>query len=393
MAKNILITGGTGLVGQLLTEKLLDKGYTVSYLTRNKNGIGSLEYKTNTPLSQIIDGTDQELNTKALGKRLAQDLTVTNIDQFLDPQTGLPIQVERHEILLNKGHLLTKYDIESILESKISAVPVQKENAYIKLYQWDVSKNNIEEDAIKNADYIIHLAGAGVADESWTAARKKEIMDSRILSTKLLAEKIATVPNQVKAFIAASAVGYYGLDTGNNWQYEGMESQGKDFLTTVVKAWEAEIFKVKKIRTVAIRVGVVLSKEGGALEKIAQPVRLYVGAALGNGQQYISWIHASDLCEMFIKAIEDINMNGIYNGVAPQPITNEMLTKEIGKALGKPILPINVPAFVLKLMLGEMADIVLGGNRVSSEKIEKIGFKFQFTDVQAALKDLLYIYS
>lgn len=389
MTKNILITGGTGLVGQRLTEKLLAKGYTVSYLTRKKNGIDSLEYKTTLPLFETIEGTEAALSAKALGKRLAQDLTVTNIDQFSDPQTGLPMQVERHEILLNKGHLLTNYDIESILESKIPNILIQKENAYIKLYEWDIAKNYLEEDAIKNADYIIHLAGAGVADESWTVARKKEILESRTLSTRLLADKISTVPNKIKAFVSASAIGYYGLDTSNILQHENIESKGKDFLATVVKAWEAEIFKVKDIRTVAIRIGVVLSKKGGALEKIAQPVRLYAGAALGSGQQYIPWIHLDDLCEIFIKAVEDTALSGIYNGVAPQPVTNEVLTKEIGKALGKPILPINVPAFVLKLMLGEMAGIVLGGNRVSSGKIEKTGFRFQYIEVAKALKDLL----
>ncbi|TAH22549.1 MAG: TIGR01777 family protein [Cytophagales bacterium] len=297
--------------------------------------------------------------------------------------------MENHEVLLNKGHLITPYDIESILESKISYIPILKENAYIKLYEWDIAKSYIEEEAIKNADYIIHLAGAGVADESWTATRKKEILESRTLSTKLLAEKINTSQHQIKAFVSASAIGYYGLDTGNEWQYEAMESNGKDFLTSVVKAWENEIFKVGKTRTVAIRIGVVLSESGGALEKMAQPIRLYVGAALGSGHQYISWIHIDDLCEIFIKAIEDSNMSGIYNAAAPQPITNEGLTKAIGKALDKPILPINVPAFALKLMLGEMAAIVLGGNRVSAEKIEKTGFKFQFREIKEALKDLL----
>lgn len=389
MAKNILITGGTGLVGQRLTAKLLARGYTVSYLTRNRNGIGSLEYKTDTPLAEIIDGTEETLNTKALGKRLAQDLTVTNIDHFLDPQTGLPTQVEHHEVLLNKGHLITAYDVESILESKIPYISIQKENAYIKLYEWDISKNYIDEEAITNADYIIHLAGAGVADESWTAARKKEILESRTLSTKLLAEKINKGQHQVKAFVSASAIGYYGLDTGSEWQYEGTETKGKDFLTTVVKAWENEILKIQKARTVAIRIGVVLSERGGALEKMAQPVRLYVGAALGNGHQYVSWIHIDDLCEMFVKAIEDSTMSGIYNGVAPQPITNEALTKAIGKALEKPILPMNVPAFALKLLLGEMAAIVLGGNRVSAGKIEKTGFKFQFGEIKEALRNLL----
>jgi uncharacterized protein (TIGR01777 family) len=307
MATNVLISGGTGLVGQRLTDILLQKGYTVSYLTRNKKGFATF----------------------------------------------------------------------------------QKGNASIKLYAWNIKENFVEEEAIQKADYLVHLAGAGVADEKWTPLRKKEILESRTLSTQLLVDKINTIPNQIQAFVSASAIGYYGLDTGNTWQYENMESQAKDFLAEVVKAWEDAIFKTKEVRTVAIRIGVVLSKKGGALEKMAQPIRLYTGAALGSGLQYVSWIHIDDLCNIFIKALEDKQMSGIYNGVAPNPVTNEVLTKTIGKVLNRPILPVNVPAFALKLMLGEMAGIVLGGNRVSSEKIEKTGYSFKFKEINEAIKDLL----
>ena len=389
MNKNILITGGTGLVGQRLAEKLLAKGYTVSFLTRSKQGIDSLEFKTQFPLAEVVKGTEEDLIKFALGKRLARPITVTNIDKFIDRRTGEHKQTEEHEISLSKGHLITEYDIESILESEIKEIWIQKYNAYVKLYEWNVQQNYIEEGALKNIDYIIHLAGAGVAEENWTASRKREILESRTHSTKLLVESIKNIPNQIKAFISASAIGYYGMDTGNVWQKEDSKSQGNGFLAQVVQAWEQEIFKSEDVRTVAIRIGVVLAPKGGALEKMAQPVRLYAGAALARGIQYISWIHLDDLCEMFIKAIEDENMKGIYNGVAPEPVTNQMLTKAIGKTLGKPILPINVPEFALRLMLGEMADIVIGGNRVSAEKIEKAGFNFQFKDLAIALKDLL----
>jgi uncharacterized protein (TIGR01777 family) len=389
MTKNILITGGTGLVGQKLTDVLLAKGYNISYLTRNKKGIDSLEYKTETPLAERVEGTEEALKNKALGKRLAQELIVTNIDQFLDPKTGKVVQTERHEILLQKGHLITDYDIESILETNVPFVVIQKQNAYIKLYEWNIQTQTMEDDAIKNADYIIHLAGAGVADENWTVLRKKEIMESRTLSTMLLANKIEMLPNHIKAFVSASAIGYYGMDTGNAWQYESMETKADDFLTSVVKAWESAVFKIKNTRLVVLRIGVVLSQQGGALEKMSQPVRIYAGAALGNGLQYISWVHIADLCQMFVKAIEDEQMTGIYNAVAPQPVTNEVFTKAIGKTLDKPILPINVPNFALKLLLGEMAALVIGGNRVSSDKIEKTGFHFQFKEVNSALKDLL----
>lgn len=389
MNKHILISGGTGLIGQRLAEKLIVKGYNVAYLTRNKNGIDSLEVKTTFPLSEVVKGNEEDLRKNALGKRLAVPITVTNVDKFSDAKTGAYTQTENHEISLSKGHIITEYDIESILESNILEILIQKSNAYIKLYEWNLAKNYLEDEAIANAEYIIHLSGAGLADESWTAARKKEILESRTLSTRLLVEKIETVPNHVKAFICASAIGYYGLDTGNTWQYENMESKGTDFLATVVKAWENEIFKSKKVRTVAIRVGVVLDPKGGALDKMAQPVRYYTGAALGSGMQYISWIHFDDLCEIFVRAVEDNEMRGIYNGVAPQPVTNEVLTKAIGKALDKPILPVNVPAFVLKMMLGEMSNIVLGGNRVSAEKIQEAGFQFQFKEINQALADLL----
>ncbi|MCU0392264.1 MAG: DUF1731 domain-containing protein [Thermoflexibacter sp.] len=356
MSKNILISGGTGLVGQRLTEILLHKGYIVSYLTRNKNGLDSIEYKSAISLSEVIDATEEELRRKALGKRLAHDLTVTNIDRFLDNNNREVIQEEKHEIFLQKGHLITEFDIESMLESRVEKISIYRDNAYIKLYEWDIKKKTIEQEAIQNADYIIHLAGAGVADATWTDVRKKEILDSRTLSTQLLVDTLLTQPNKVQAFISASAIGYYGLDTGNAWQYEGMESSAKDFLAQVVKAWESAIFKAKDVRTVAIRIGVVLSAKGGALAKIAQPIQLYTGAALGSGLQYVSWIHIDDLCEIFVKAIEDKEMSGIYNGVAPD---------------------------------GEMSAIVLGGNRVSSEKIEKAGYVFKFRQLEQAIKDLL----
>jgi uncharacterized protein len=389
MNKNILITGGTGLVGQRLTEKLLAKGYNVAFLTRNRHGLDSLESKTNLPLAQVVKGTEEDLKQFALGKRLAQPITVTNVDKFTDRKTGQHMQTEEHQISLSKGHQITEYDIESILESNIEEIWVQNHNAYIKLYEWDAKRNYIEEDALTHIDYLIHLAGAGVADESWTESRKKEILESRTLSTKLLVEKIKSTPNRIKAFISASAIGYYGMDTGNVWQKEDAKTNGTDFLAKVVQAWEQEIFKTENLRTVAIRIGVVLSPKGGALEKMAQPVRFYAGAALASGIQYISWIHLDDLCEMFIRAIEDNHLQGIYNGVAPEPVTNQMLTKAIGKALDKPILPIHVPAFALKMMLGEMADIVIGGNRVSAEKIQATGFNFQFQDLGKALSDLL----
>lgn len=301
MNKHILITGGTGLVGSHLSQLLLQKGYTVSHLSRRK-----------------------------------------------------------------------------------------APNAEIPAYQWDIAEGTLEEEALKKADYIVHLAGAGVADKSWTEARKQIILESRTKSTQLLAQKIQALQLHPRAFISASAIGIYGLNTGDRLLQEKSPC-GDDFLAEVTKAWEQNTHLIEQqgIRTVKLRIGVVLSPQGGALQKLAQPVRLGVGAALGSGKQYISWIHLNDLCQMILYTIENDTLTGAYNAVAPEPVTNGQITQAIAKVLRRPLLMPNVPTFVLKLMLGEMANMVLGGCKVSGKKIEEAGFQFQFRKITEALQDLL----
>lgn len=261
----------------------------------------------------------------------------------------------------------------------------------IQVYQWDIHKGTIDARALQGVEAIVHLAGENVGEGTWSPQRKQQILDSRVLSTRLLANTLRNTTHQVKTFVAASAVGIYGMNTGAQLLTEDSPTTEQDFLSKVTTLWEREIDEIDLtgIRTVRIRIGVVLSRRGGALAKMATPVRMFVGAALGTGQQYISWIHEADLANIFLYAIENAGMSGIYNGVASEPVTNENLTKAIGSALGRPILPINVPPFVLKAALGEMAAIVLGGNRLSNEKIKKTGFQFQFDNIEAALKDLL----
>ena len=171
-----------------------------------------------------------------------------------------------------------------------------------------------------------------------------------------------------------------------------MESRfGVDFLATVTNAWEAEVDEVEKlgIRTAKLRIGIVLSEKGGALKELTKPIKLGAGAGLGSGDQYMSWIHINDLSHMFVHAIESDGVSGIYNAVAPNPETNKELSRKAAKVLGKPFFLPNVPAFVMKLMLGEMASMVLGGSRVSCEKIQSTGFKFLYEELNPALKDLL----
>ncbi|MEM7108702.1 MAG: TIGR01777 family oxidoreductase [Bacteroidota bacterium] len=260
----------------------------------------------------------------------------------------------------------------------------------IEVFEWDVEKGNIDASCLEGTDFIIHLAGAGVADKKWTKERKKEIKKSRTESTKLLKQLLEQKKHNVQAFISASAIGYYGWNSGGVWKKE--ESRfGDDFLATVTKAWEAEVDEIATlgVRTVKLRIGVVLSEQGGALKELSKPIKAGAGAALGSGDQYLSWIHLDDLSNMFIYAIEDEGISGIYNAVGPNPVTNKELSKKTAKVLGKPFFLPNVPGFVLKIMLGEMASMVLGGSRVSSQKIEAAGFKFSFPELNPALKDLL----
>lgn len=287
------------------------------------------------------------------------------------------------------GSRLTELLIESGYE--VSYLSRSKGNGRIKKYVWDIYKKYIDQDAIKNADYIISLAGANVFEKKWSKEFKKEILDSRVQSTNLLYDQLRSTPNNVKAFISASAIGYYGFDTGSEWINE-QDKPGDDFLSEVVKQWEASTSKIQElnIRTVMFRIGIVLSSNGGALEKLLTPIRFNTGAALGSGKQYVSWIHVDDLCFMMIKALEDETLSGVYNAVAPEPVTNEVLTKEIAHAIDKNIFLPNVPSIALKFLLGsERASILLGGNRVSSEKIEKAGYKFHFRELNTALQNLL----
>jgi len=256
-------------------------------------------------------------------------------------------------------------------------------------YFWDIEKNFIEEKAITEADYIIHLAGAGIADERWTKKRKKELIDSRVNSTKLLYKNVVKLNPKLKGFIAASGIGYYGAITSETIFTEN-DAAGNDFLATICKLWEKESIKFDaiNIRTVILRTGIVLSKKGGAYEKMSKPIKLGVGSILGNGNQYVPWIHITDLCNIYIDAIENQKIHGIYNAVSPQHTTNVALTNSIAESLNKKIRFPNTPAFVLKTLLGKMAIILLEGSKVSSEKILSTGFQFKYPTLKKALNKI-----
>lgn len=258
-------------------------------------------------------------------------------------------------------------------------------------FLWDVAQAKLDVAALQGTDTIVHLAGAGVGEKRWTDAYKREILESRTLSTRLLYDTLRQQPHGVKTFIAASAIGYYGFEDNDSLLTEEHPA-GKDFMAQVTRAWEEEVDRIATlgIRVVKIRIGIVLAAEGGALQQMARPVKFFVGAPLGTGRQNVSWIHIRDICRMFTKAIDDEAMHGPYNGTGPYAVTNRELTGAIGKALGRPVFMPPVPGVVLRALIGQMAEVVLTGSRVSSEKIQQEGFQFQFKTLESALKDLLH---
>jgi uncharacterized protein (TIGR01777 family) len=291
-------------------------------------------------------------------------------------------------ILITGGSGLIGKRITCLLQKKGYQVAWLGRTAHAeqKTFLWNIEEQEIDPEAIEWADAIVHLAGAGVAEKRWTDERKKLILESRTHSTRLLFSAIENAQNRPNTFISASAVGYYGLDTGTALMEE-TSTPGGDFLAEVVKAWENEVKKVEQldVRTVMLRTGVVLDAEGGALKEMMKPP---VAAPLGSGDQWMSWIHIEDLARMYAFALEKTTLQGIYNAVGPNPATNQQLTQEAAYATSKTYLGIGVPGFVLRLFLGEMAGMVLGGNRVSCQKIQKAGFQFEFFELATALKDL-----
>ncbi len=298
MDKHILITGGNGLVGKKLTALLLDKGYTVSHLSRKENNIPK-----------------------------------------------------------------------------------------VKTYLWDVQKGSIDANCIKGVDLIIHLAGAGIADKLWTEKRKQEITNSRTQSIGLIYQLLKQQPHQVKKVISASATGYYS-DRGDELMTE-TSTPANDFLGKCCVDWEQAVDEGKALglEILKFRTGVVLTKNGGALKPIALPIKFGFGAAIGSGKQWIPWIHFQDTIDLYLFGIEN-QITGTYNMVAPNSVTNLKLTVVIAKQLHKPLWLPKVPAFTLKLLMGEMSAVVLGSTKVSAEKIEKAGFKFKYPTVEEAIKEI-----
>ena len=308
----ILISGGTGLIGNALTKHLLEKGHKVIILTRN--------------LKRAID--------------------------------------------------------KNLVDERLTYA------------RWNAEEQSIDRHAIEKADYIVHLAGEGIADKRWTEKRKKQIVQSRTQGSAILIKALKEIPNNVKAVISASAIGWYGPDKKEKSPRPFVETDppDKSFLGDTCRWWEESIQPVKQLgkRLAILRFGIVLANGGGAFAEFKKPIRFGIASILGSGKQVISWIHISDLCRLIMYVLENERMEGVYNAVAPSPVTNKELILQLAQRMrGKTFIPIHVPSWVLKTMLGELSIEVLKSATVSSEKVQQTGFQFLYPQIDAALIELV----
>lgn len=301
LTKNILITGGSGLIGTMLVKHFQNKGYSVAILARNPKKIKN-----------------------------------------------------------------------------------------VKAFFWDVDKQKIDAECLKGVNTIIHLAGAGIADKAWTAERKKEIINSRTNSIALIYKTIKETNAEINTVISMAAVGIYG-DRADELLTEESRA-GSGFLPECCIAWEAAVDEGKKIncRIVKLRLGILLSRHGGALKELEKPIKYYVGAPLGDGKQWMPWIHYEDLITIFEESLHNESYAGTYNAVAPNAVTNKDFTKTLATVLKKPIWPINVPIFIMKAILGERSDIVLMSTHAIPQKLNEQKFAFKFPLLKDALEELYY---
>lgn len=259
-------------------------------------------------------------------------------------------------------------------------------------FLWNVEQQYIDPKALEGVDIIIHLAGASITGKRWSEKRKKLLLSSRVDSTELLFSEVKKQNITLDAFISASAIGYYGSLNSEDIFLE-THKNGTDFLSKICYEWESSAKKFKKEalskRVGIARIGIILSDNGGALGEIIKPFKFGLGSVVGNGEQYVPWIHISDMCSILNFMITNSSIDGTYNSVAPQHTNNKDLSVLIGKIMKRPIWLPNVPGFIFKVVFGEMSTILLKGSRVSSEKLISKGFNFQYKNLKTALENIL----
>jgi len=298
------------------------------------------------------------------------------------------------KILITGGSGLIGKELIKLLLQKNYEVAVLSRNdikiSGVKTFIWDYKKQIIDEEAIKFADIIIHLVGENISQKRWSKKQKSKIIESRTETTKLIFETAKKLNKKFDAFISSSAIGIYGAITSEKIFTEN-DIPANDFLGKTVFLWEKEVDKFEKIsdKIVKLRLGVVLTKKGGALLKLLKITKLGISSPIGSGKQYMPWIALDDLCNLFLFSVENQNISGTLNAVNPEFITNKTFTKTLSKKLNRKIIFPNIPAFILKLVFGEMANILLTGSRISAEKILQTGFKFKNNNFEMFLENEL----
>lgn len=297
-------------------------------------------------------------------------------------------------VLITGGSGLVGKNLTSLLLSRGYKVSHLSRNANffgrVRVHRWNPEKRIADPEVFNGVDFIVHLAGANIGEKRWTGKRKKEIAVSRIDTAKFIFDVITEHKINLQAFISASGIGYYGLSTSERI-FREEDPPATDFLGNVCMEWEkaADHFKQSGVRTVKIRTAVVLGKDSSALGKLIAPARFGFLVRIGTGRQYMPWIHVADLSGIYLKAIEDSNIEGAYNAAAPQHATHDEFMQSLARAEGcKVILP-PVPGFFVRTLLGEMSNVILKGSRVSSERLIQSGFRFEFPKLEYALTDVL----
>ena len=281
------------------------------------------------------------------------------------------------EVLLQSG-----YKVSIITRSASNIPPVG-----IKEYIWDPNKGILPDEAILNADYVVNLSGATIG-KRWTQTYKKELIRSRVEATTLLAEKLNTLPHNVMSLLNISGLGYYG----NNYNtiLDENSPPNSEFISQICQQWEgaARLLNQETVKLFILRLATVVSGRGGAVPQMAGPIKLFVGAALGEGTQCLPWVHIDDVCHAILVCIENPEKAGTYNIVSPQLNTNKEITRTIANHFHRPLILPNIPGCVLRLMFGGFAESLTGSLKVSSDKIQKAGFAFQFPELKGAIEDV-----
>jgi len=285
-------------------------------------------------------------------------------------------------------HYLVKKGYKIIV---LSRTPNKQEDINgVSYAAWNIKTQVLDINAFLKADYILHLAGSGVVDKKWTASYKAEILNSRTQSSKLLVDTLKLYPGNIKAIISSSAIGWYGEDKIEGHYFTENEPPAENFLGQTCLRWEESIEMAEELgmHVCKLRTGIVLSNHRGALNEFKKPLRFGIAAILGKGKQVISWIHIDDLCKMFHHAMVN-DLKGSYNAVTPFPVTNKQLMLNLAKSInGKFFIPIRIPAFILKIIMGERSTEILKSTTVSADKIKATGFTFLYPDIEEAFSDL-----